>query len=160
MTKYPPRVPHPEYQLNFDSYGVEITARKPPYTSMTAYDLNTGTIKWQIGLGDDYRVVSAGGPHGTGAASDTKTSSLITSTGLVIVAAADNKIHFYDAETGRQLREIDLGANTAGSPSAYELNGRQYLLFSASCNIMGCDDRSADPNQKGPTGLIALALPN
>ncbi len=158
MTKYPPGVPHPEYSLNFDDYGVEITARKPPYTTLTAYDLNTGTIKWQIGVGDDYRVVSAGGPHGTGAASDTKTSSLITSTGLVIVAAADNRIHFYDADTGQQLRSIDLGATTSGSPSAYELNGRQYLLFTASCNL-GCNDRSADPNQKGPTGLVALSLP-
>jgi len=158
MTKYPPGVPHPEYQLNFNSYGGETTARKPPYTTLTAYDLNTGTIKWQIGVGDDYRVVSAGGPHGTGAASDTKTSSLITSTGLVIVASADNRIHFYDADTGQQLRSIDLGATTSGSPSAYELNGRQYLLFTASCSL-GCNDRSADPNQKGPTGLVALSLP-
>ena len=158
MTDYPLGVRHPEYRLNFNSYGVESQARKPPYTSMTAYDLNTGTIKWQIGVGDDYRVVSAGGPHGTGADEDVKTSSLITSTGLVIVAAADHRIHFYDADTGRQLRSIDLGATTAGSPSAFELNGRQYLLFSASCNA-GCNDKAADPNQRGPVGLIAIALP-
>ena len=156
LTDYPQGVSHPEDRLNFDDYGVEIEARKPPYTSMTAYDLNTGTIKWQIGVGDDYRVVSAGGPHGTGADEDTKTSSLITSTGLVIVAAADNRIHFYDSDTGQELRSIDLGATTSGSPSAYELNGRQYLLFSASGNG---GDKAADPNQKGPVGLIALALP-
>ncbi|HTZ73281.1 MAG TPA: PQQ-binding-like beta-propeller repeat protein [Candidatus Aquilonibacter sp.] len=158
MTDYPKGVPHPEYRLNFNDYGVEMEARKPPYTSLTAYDLNTGTIKWQIGVGDDYRVVSAGGPHGTGADEDTKTSSLVTSTGLVIVAAADHRIHFYDADTGQELRSIDLGATTSGSPSAYELNGRQYLLFSASCDT-GCSDKAADPNQKGPVGLIALALP-
>ncbi len=158
MTNYPPGVPHPKYRLNFNSYGVEIEERKPPYTSMTAYNLNTGTIKWQIGVGDDYRVVSAGGPHGTGADEDVKSSSLDTSTGLVIVAAADQRIHFYDSDTGQQLRSIDLGASTSGSPSAYELNGREYLLFSASCNA-GCNDKAADPNQKGPVGLIALALP-
>ena len=156
LTDYPQGVSHPEERLNFEDYGVEIEARKPPYTSMTAYDLNTGTIKWQIGVGDDYRVVSVGGPHGTGADEDTKTSSLITSTGLVIVAAADNRIHFYDSDTGQELRSIDLGAATSGSPSAYELNGRQYLLFSASGNG---GDKAADPNQKGPVGLIALALP-
>lgn len=156
LTDYPQGVSHPEDRLNFDDYGVEIEARKPPYTSMTAYDLNTGTIKWQIGVGDDYRVVSAGGPHGTGADEDTKSSSLITSTGLVIVAAADNRIHFYDADTGQEIRSIDLGAITSGSPSAYELNGRQYLLFSASGTG---GDKAADPNQKGPVGLIALALP-
>ncbi len=51
-----------------DAYGLLPEAIKPPYTKLTAYDLNNGTIKWQIGLGDDYRVVNAGGPHGTGAA--------------------------------------------------------------------------------------------
>jgi quinoprotein glucose dehydrogenase len=158
MTDYPPGVAHPADRLNFNSYGVEIEARKPPYTSLTAYDLNTATIKWQIGVGDDYRVVSAGGPHGTGADEDTQTSSLITSSGLVIVGAADHRIHFYDSDTGQELRSIDLGATTSGSPSAYELNGRQYLLFSASC-VGACGDRAADPNQKGPAGLIALALP-
>jgi quinoprotein glucose dehydrogenase len=161
MTDYPQGVSHPADRLNFNSYGVEMEARKPPYTSLTAYDLNTGTIKWQIGVGDDYRVVSAGGPHGTGADEDVKTSSLITSTGLVIVNTADHRIHFYDADTGQELRSIDLGSTTSGSPSAYELNGLQYLLFSASsigCRG-GCDDKAADPNQKGPVGLIALALP-
>ncbi len=56
---------------------------------------------------------------------------------------------------------LTLGAVSSGSPSAYELNGRQYLLFSAStvgCR-QGCDDKAADPNQKGPVGLIAIALP-
>ncbi len=161
MLDYPAGVSAPDFRLSMNGYGVEIQARKPPYTSLTAYDLNKGTIKWQIGLGDDYRVLQAGGPHGTGAAETMKSSSLITSTGLVIVNAADRRIHFYDADTGKELRAIDLGAVSSGSPAAYELNGRQYLLFSASkvgCR-QGCDDKGADPNQKGPVGLIAIALP-
>ena len=161
MNEYPTGIEAPPYRLTMNGYGVEIGSRKPPYTSLTAYDLNKGTIKWQIGLGDDYRVVSAGGPKGTGVAETLKSSSIITSTGLVIVNAADRRIHFYDADTGKELRSINLGALTSGSPSAYELNGRQYLLFSAStagCG-QGCDDKGADPNQKGPTGLIAIALP-
>lgn len=162
MTDYPQGISAPNFRLDMNGYGVETNARKPPYTSLTAYDLNKGTIKWQIGVGDDYRVVSAGGPHGTGAAETLKSSALVTSTGLVIVNAADRRIHFYDADTGKELRSIDVGAVTSGSPSAYELNGRQYLLFSASpagCG-QGCDDKGADPNQKGPVGLIALAIPD
>jgi quinoprotein glucose dehydrogenase len=161
MQAYPEGIQAPDYRLTMNGYGVEIQARKPPYTSLTAYDLNKGTIKWQIGLGDDYRVTSAGGPKGTGVAETLKSSSIITSTGLVIVNAADRRIHFYDADNGKELRSIAVGALTSGSPSAYELNGRQYLLFSASaagCG-QGCDDKGADPNQKGPVGLIALALP-
>jgi quinoprotein glucose dehydrogenase len=160
MDEYPEAVPHPDDRLTMDGYGVEVYARKPPYTTLTAYDLNKGTIKWQIGAGDDYRVVQAGGPHGTGAATTLKSSSLITSTGLVIVNTADRRIHIYDAETGKELRAIALGSLTSGSSSMYELNGKQYLLVSASAvgTRQGSDDKAADPNQKGPVGLLAFAI--
>jgi quinoprotein glucose dehydrogenase len=160
MTDYPEGITAPNIRLVMDSYGVQVTARKPPYTSLTAYDLNKGTIKWQIGLGDDYRVVKEAGVYGTGAAATLKSSSIVTSTGLVIVNAADRKIHFYDADNGKELRAIPLGAVTSGSPSMYELNGRQYLLVTASSvgTRQGGDDRAADPAMTGPSGLVAIAL--
>ena len=34
-------------------YNVMGTSTKPPYTTITAYDLNTGEIKWQVPNGDD-----------------------------------------------------------------------------------------------------------
>jgi hypothetical protein len=42
----------------------------------------------------------------------------------------------------------------------YELNGRQYLLISASTvgTRQGGDDAAADPAQTGPSGLVAFAL--
>src|SRR6185295_16639139 len=40
-----------------DGFGLFATIVNPPYTTLTAYDLNRGTIKWQIGLGDDLRLV-------------------------------------------------------------------------------------------------------
>ena len=42
------------------------SATKPPYTTLTAYDLNAGTIKWQVPLGDDLATLAAGGPPNTG----------------------------------------------------------------------------------------------
>jgi len=143
-----------------DGYGVEILANKPPYTSLTAYDLNKGTIRWQIGLGDDYRVVKEAGVHGTGAAQTLKSSVIVTAGGLVFANAADRKIHIYDADNGKELHQIPLGAVSSGSPSMFELNGKQYLLVTASPvgTRQGGDDRAADPNQKGPSGLIAIAL--
>jgi quinoprotein glucose dehydrogenase len=160
MDEYPEGVPAPEDRLTMDGYGVDITARTPPYTSLTAYDLNKGTIKWQIGVGDDYRVVKQYGIHGTGAAETLKTSSIITSTGLVFINAADRKIHIYDADNGKELHSIPLGAVSSGSPSMFELNGRQYLLVTASPvgTRQGGDDKAADPDLKGPTGLVAIAL--
>ena len=50
-----------------DGFGLYPTIVNPPYTTLTAYDLNKGTIKWQIGLGDDLRLVGQG-VTGTGTA--------------------------------------------------------------------------------------------
>ncbi len=160
MNEYPDGVPAPDARLSMDGYGVEILANKPPYTSLTAYDLNKGTIKWQIGLGDDYRVVKEAGVHGTGAAQTLKSSIISTSSGLVFANAADRKIHIYDADTGKELHQIPLGAVSSGSPSMYELNGKQYLLVTASPvgTRQGGDDKAADPAQKGPSGLVAITL--
>ena len=43
-----------------NGFGLYPNIANPPYTTLTAYDLNRGTIKWQIGLGDDLRLVGAG----------------------------------------------------------------------------------------------------
>jgi quinoprotein glucose dehydrogenase len=160
ITDYPEGVEAPKVRLTMDSYGVQIMGRKPPYTSLTAYNLNNGSIKWQIGLGDDYRVIQEAGIHGTGAAETMKSSSIITSTGLLMVTAADRKIHIYDASNGKELRSIPLGAVSSGSPSMYEFHGKQYLLVTASSvgTRQGGDDKAADPAQTGPVGLIAIAL--
>jgi len=160
MQDYPDAVPHPDERLTMDGYGVEIQANKPPYTSLTAYDLNKGTIKWQIGIGDDYRVVQQYGIHGTGASETMKGSSIITGTGLVFVNAADRKIHIYDADNGKELHQLPVGAVPSGSDSMYELNGRQYLLVTSSPvgTRMGGDNKAADPATTGPTGLIAYTI--
>ena len=160
LTNYPEGVPAPEERLTMDGYGVQIAGRKPPYTTLTAYDLNKGAIKWQIGLGDDYRVLKAGGPKGTGAAMTLKASSIVTSAGLIFVPAADHKVHIYDADNGNELHSIPLGAVSSGSPSMFELNGKQYLLVSASTvgTRQGGGDDATDPAQTGPTGLIAFAV--
>ena len=128
---YPEGVNAPE-RLVMDGYGLHPEAIGPPYTTLTAYDLNRGAIKWQIGLGDDPRLI-AQGVRGTGAAMLTvKGSTIVTANGLLFVNAADQKVHVYDSETGKQIHEMPLGATTTGSPSMYEHDGRQYLLVTAS----------------------------
>ena len=158
---YPEGVEAPKDRLVMESYGLYPTLINPPYTTLTAYDLNKGTIKWQIGLGDDLRLV-AQGVRGTGSAQLIKGSAIPTATGLLFVNAPDRKVHIYDADTGRQLHELPLGAMSSGSPSMYEFNGRQYLLVTASeagargASALGPGTPEAGP---GPTGVIAYALP-
>jgi quinoprotein glucose dehydrogenase len=154
---YPAGVAAPE-RLIMDGYGLHPEAISPPYTTLTAYDLNRGAIKWQIGLGDDPRLV-AQGIRGTGAAMLTvKGSTIVTANGLLFVNAADQKVHIYDAETGKELHQLPLGATTTGSPSMYEHEGRQYLLVTASGGGRGGPVPGA-VYPTGPTGLVAYALP-
>ena len=142
-----------------EGFGLFPTIVNPPYTTLTAYDLNAGTIKWQIGLGDDLRLVEQG-IKGTGTAASIKGGLIVTSTGLVFATAADRKVHVYDSETGRQIAEFPLGANTTGAPSMYELGGRQYLLVTAApaAGSGGRGDLGVAP-PTGPTGITAFALP-
>jgi quinoprotein glucose dehydrogenase len=145
-----------------EGFGLYPTIIKPPYTTLTAYDLNRGTIRWQIGLGDDLRL-AAQGIKGTGSAATIKGGIIATATGLLFVTAADRKVHVYDSATGTQLWELLLGAGTSGAPSMYELDGRQYLLVTASTAMArGAGSGMATGNAAPPahpTGIIAYALP-
>jgi quinoprotein glucose dehydrogenase len=141
-----------------EGFGLFPTIVKPPYTMLTAYDLNAGTIKWQIGLGDDLRLVDQG-ITGTGSAATNKGGMIVTATGLLFATAADRKVHVYDTATGRQVSEIQLGGTTSGAPSMYELGGRQYLLVTAAAGGGGRGRAAGPAPAGGPTGIIAYALP-
>lgn len=125
-----PTTPGVTPQFVTDGFGLFPNIVNPPYTTLTSYDLNKGTIRWQIGLGDDLRLTSQG-ITSTGTAGTTKGGIVATGAGLVFVTAADRKVHVYDAETGAHIHELPLGGATSGQPSMYEWNGRQYLLVSA-----------------------------
>jgi quinoprotein glucose dehydrogenase len=154
---YPPGVEAPE-RLVMDGYGLHPEAIGPPYTTLTAYDLNRAAIRWQIGLGDEPRLI-AQGIRGTGAANlGIKGSVIVTSTGLLFVNAADQKVHVYDGASGKELHQLPLGGTSTGSPSMYELGGRQYLLVTAaSAGGRGTPPPGIYPT--GPTGVVAYALP-
>jgi len=152
---YPEGIDVPAARYTMDGYGLHSNIVRPPFTTLTSYDLNTGTIKWQVPLGDDPRLASLG-VTGTGTAGDFKFGVIPTATGLVFVAGGDDKLHVYDAETGKQLWERQLGAASRGIPSMYEYKGRQYLLMTASDPGVG-PNRNLRPDQ--PQGYVAFAVP-
>ena len=142
-----------------DGFGLFPTIVKPPYTTITAYDLNTGAILWQKGLGDDLRLVEQG-ITGTGTAATIKGGMVVTGAGLVFATAGDCKVHVYDSDTGAELTSLALGGFTSGQPSMYELNGRQYLLATASTVPPTGSVATLPVPRSGPTGLVAYALPD
>ncbi|BCS34912.1 glucose dehydrogenase [Luteitalea sp. TBR-22] len=140
-----------------DGFGLYPTIVKPPYTTLTAYDLNTGAIAWQKGLGDDLRLLPLG-ITGTGSAATVKGGLIVTGSGLVFATAADRKVHVYDSADGKELATFPLGGPTSGGPSMYEHGGRQYLLVTASATQPTGPGAVPTPHT-GPTGLVAWALP-
>ena len=108
-------------------YGVLASFTKPPYTTLTAYDLNTGEIKWQVPNGDHPPTMAAGGPSNTGGVG-ARYGIVVTKGGLVFHAGGDGKVRAYDEDTGQVLWTGTFSGSTSGVPVSYEAKGRQYFV--------------------------------
>jgi len=132
----------------------------PPWSSIVAYDLNSGTIKWHRPLGTDKLAAEQGGVE-TGVQETIRNGLLVTETGIVFSNAKDGKVYAFDAETGEELWSGDVPGEigTQGIPAMYMVNGRQYLVVSASTPLVWMR-RTPDPASQGATrGYVAFALP-
>ena len=106
-----------------------LTAIAPPWTSMTAYDLNAGTIKWKIPLGE-VPELAAKGITDTGSHFP-KVGPVITAGGLIFTGTRDKKIRAFDVDTGKVLWTVEVDAGVEGIPAVYEVNGKQYVVYCA-----------------------------
>ena len=125
----------------------------PPWSSLTAYDLNKGTIKWKIPLGE-VPEMAAKGIRDTGFPF-TKTGPVVTAGGLVFTATRDHKVRAYDAETGKVLWEKRLDTGMQGIPSVYQAGGREFLVVCAAAPEMS--DAASQRRIHG--AYVAFALP-
>jgi quinoprotein glucose dehydrogenase len=133
-------------------YGVLASWTKPPYTTLTAYDLNTGEIKWQVPNGDHAPTIAAGGPANTGGLG-ARNGMVVTKGGLVFHAGGDGKFRAYDEDTGKVLWLGTFTGSAPGVPVSYESKGRQFVVLTATQGGGGGGD--APP----AIGLVAYALP-
>ena len=155
---YPTNVEVPPSRY-MSEYGVMASATKPPYTTLTAYDLNTGDIKWQVPNGDHAPTMAAGGPANSGGLA-ARNGMVATKGGLVFHAGGDGKFRAYDDETGKVLWTGTFAGNAPGVPVSYESKGRQYvvLISNVTGNGQGEGGAAAAPTT-GPSGMVAFALP-
>jgi len=145
-------------------YGVLASFTKPPYTTLTAYDLNSGEIKWQVPNGDHPATMRAGGPANTGGVG-ARYGIVVTKGGLVFHAGNDGKVRAYDEDSGEVLWTGTFSGTTGGVPVSYEAKGRQYFVIMSNeggggrggRGRGGATEEPANPNT--PTGAIAYALP-
>jgi glucose dehydrogenase len=104
----------------------------PPWSTLTAYDLNTGDIQWKVPLGE-VPELTARGIHGTGSHFP-KVGPVVTAGGLIFAGTRDGKVRAFDEENGRELWSHQLDASLEGMPAVYEIAGREYVVFCASAS--------------------------
>lgn len=110
-----------------------LAAIKPPWTSLTVYDLNAGTIKWKIPLGE-VPELAAKGIKNTGTHYP-KVGPIVTATGLIFTGTRDKKVRAFDIENGTLLWEHEIETAIEGMPAVYEVAGKQYLVYCASAQV-------------------------
>ena len=110
-------------------YGDEPYIIKPPWTTVTAYDLNTGSIKWKAPYGD---LPQAGPSDKLRGNAYPKSGVVTTAGGLVLFAGNDSKLYVLDKDTGSLIFSKELPNGSLGVPAVYEVNGREYILFAVS----------------------------
>ncbi len=127
--------------------GLPLT--KPPYSRITAINLNTGDHEWMVPHGDGPRqqIIDMGildpGPVG----STSRTGPVLTKT-LLFLAQRDgdrNLLRAFDKATGDIVHEADLPLPPSGTPMTYMANGKQYISIA----VGGGQDAR----------LVALSLP-
>ena len=127
--------------------GLPLT--KPPYSRVTAIDLNSGEHEWVIphGEGPRKQIIEMGildpGPVG----SVSRTGPVLTKT-LLFLAQSDegrNLLRAFDKATGAVVHEVSLPLPPAGTPMTYMVKGRQFISIAVGG---GQDSR-----------LVSLSLP-
>jgi len=102
----------------------------PPWGALTAVDLGTGAVKWQVPLGSMPQLAQVPGSGRWG--SPSLGGALVTAGGLVFIAGTfDQHLRAFDVETGKELWSAALPAGAHALPMTYLAGGRQYVVICA-----------------------------
>ena len=127
-----------------------LPCQQPPWGRLSAIDVDTGKIAWQVPLG-----VTDSFPEGKQKTGRPNLGgSIATAGGLVFIGATDDsRFRAFDAKNGAELWSVKLGAPAHAVPSTYEgKDGKQYVVVT-SAGGSDIDDPVSE------TSVVAFALP-
>ncbi|MBU3076785.1 PQQ-binding-like beta-propeller repeat protein [Sphingomonas quercus] len=146
----PPPPPKPGDTDGFVSLDVEgMPLVKPPYSVISAIDVNNGTIKWRIPHGEtpdfirNHSALKGLNIPRTGQ-STYQIGTLVTKS---LVIAGDGQVtstsehprgamlRAYDKTNGKEVGAVFMNAPQSGSPMTYMVNGRQFIIVAISGGI-------------------------
>jgi quinoprotein glucose dehydrogenase len=135
-----------------------LSAVKPPWSTLTAYDLNQGIIKWQVPLGAVSQL-EAKGVKDTGSFFP-EGGPAVTAGGLIFSGTeTDFKMRAYDKDTGKVLWELELPAAPHAEAAVYEVDGQEYVVQAALAKPMGPSYQPAPEDAQQTQGYYVFALP-
>ncbi len=110
---------------------------KPPYSRMTAIDMNTGEHEWMVPLGDGDRYrnhpmlrdLNLPPLGGDGAGGPVLTKTLVVSALSAGGSDGGPRLVARSKETGEELGSIDLPTGAIGTPMTYMVNGKQHIAL-------------------------------
>ena len=107
---------------------------QPPWGRLTAIDVNTGEIAWQVPFGSVDKTpagLKTGGPNSGG-------GPISTAGGLVFIGAAKDKLfRAFEARTGRELWSTKLEEIAQSVPITWlGVNGKQYVAIAAGSKLV------------------------
>ncbi|MGC2404248.1 MAG: PQQ-binding-like beta-propeller repeat protein [Acidobacteriaceae bacterium] len=156
----PPASAHYRSGFGFMFTSTGLPAISPPWTTLTAYDLNSGSIRWQIPLGEVPELAAQG--HKDTGSHFPKVGPVVTAGGLIFTGTRDRKVRAIDSQTGKVVWEATLDAALEGMPAVYEVDGREFVVFCAAAQATThTHDLPGHPALKAPIpgAYVAFALP-
>jgi len=159
----PPPLPPPNAGEGFIPYvapvdfmiqpSTGLSAIGPPWSQITAYDLNKGTILWQVPDGDVSQLAPL---TGTGSHAP-RGGPVATGGGLLFVGtSSDRTFRAYDSDTGKVLWSRELPAAQEGVPAVYSAGGREYVAIAVGGK--GLFSQNLKQPEPGPAQYIVFAL--